>query len=152
RAAAARFSPLWVTLSGADGSLTVSDDAAALRLQRGAHILPLVANAHDGIWDGPAAAAVLADPVVRAKVISRLADLATQHRWDGYVFDLEALPPEALAAYPVFLAEARTALGRRGKAAWVTALLSADPIALKAQQDAADRLVLMAYDECWATS
>src|SRR5262249_52011690 len=131
-AGGARLAPQWVTLTGADGTLAVSDDAAALRLKRGAGVLPLVTNAHDGIWDGAAAGAVFADPALRGKVIARLVELAAQHRWAGYVFDFEALPTEARAAYPAFVAEARTALKARGKGVWVTALLSADPVSQKA--------------------
>jgi spore germination protein YaaH len=147
------FAPLWISLTDGGGTLSVSDDpAASAPTLRGARVMPLVTNAHDGIWDSAAATALFADTPAQARVAARLADLAARRGWAGYIFDFEALPPDAMAAYPAFVGEMRRALARRGKSVWVTALLSADPAAQKSLQDASDQLVLMAYDECWATS
>ncbi|HWA59796.1 MAG TPA: glycosyl hydrolase family 18 protein [Caulobacteraceae bacterium] len=147
------FAPLWVTLTSADGTLAVADDAKSFpKVRRPGPVMPLVSNAHDGVWDGPAVVAATTDSAVRDRVIGRLVTLAQQRGWAGYVFDFEALPPPAAAAYPAFVAAAKAALAAHGKRVWSAALLSADPLLLKGLQDASDRLVVMAYDQCWATS
>ncbi len=149
------FAPQWIAVTTADGTLATPPDLKALATLKGAKgtiVLPVITNAHDGVWDGAAAEGVMARPEVRAKVIARLVALAKARGWGGYVFDFEALPPTGVAAYPGFVAQARKALTRAGKTTWVTAFLSADPAVLKPLADASDRLVLMAYDECWSTS
>ncbi|HEX7758174.1 MAG TPA: glycosyl hydrolase family 18 protein [Caulobacteraceae bacterium] len=149
------FAPQWVALTAADGTLATPPDLKALKtLKRSRRItvLPVITNAHDGVWDGAAASGAMADPAVRAKVIAQLAARAKAHGWGGYVFDFEALTPAGVAAYPGFVAQARKALAKGGKTTWVTAFLSADPAVIKPLADASDRVVLMAYDECWSTS
>lgn len=149
------FAPQWLTLTAADGTIVVADDPAArtaLKQRPRVAVMPVVVNAHDGVWDTAAAGAAIADPAVRDHVLDQLAALARTHRFKGYLFDFEALTPESAAAYPAFLTAARGRLGKAGVAVWVTAPLSADPLALAALAGAADSVVLMAYDECWATS
>lgn len=154
RLAAGRiFAPLWVSLTAGDGTLSVADDPAMAATALGrVRVMPLITNAHDGRWDADAVGGLFADPGARAGVAARLADLAARHRWAGYIFDFEGLPPQTAALYPTFVAEMREALRKRGRSVWVTALLSTDAPSQKALQDSADSLVLMAYDECWATS
>ena len=150
------FAPQWIALTAADGTLATPPDAkaqAALKGAKGVKVLPVITNAHDGVWDGAAASEAMANPAVRAKLVARLVALAKAHGWGGYVFDFESLTPAGVAAYPEFVAEARRALAKAGKATWVTAFLSADPTTvIKPLADASDRVVLMAYDECWSTS
>ncbi|MGA0602059.1 glycosyl hydrolase family 18 protein [Caulobacter sp. KR2-114] len=149
------FAPQWVALIAADGTLRLMPDPAAqsvLKTAPGVAVMPVVSNAHDSIWDTASASAMLASPAARAKVIARLTTLAKARGWAGYVFDFENLTPAGVAAYPGFVAQARKALGGQGRKAWVTAFLSADPSVLQPLSKASDRLVLMAYDECWSTS
>jgi spore germination protein YaaH len=150
------FAPQWVALVAADGTLRVTPDPAAqavLKAAPGVAVMPVLSNTHDGIWDTAAASAMLASPGARAKVIARLTALAKARGWAGYVFDFENLTPAGVAAYPGFVAQARKALGPQGRKTWVTAFLSADPdTVIKPLAAASDRLVLMAYDECWSTS
>jgi spore germination protein YaaH len=149
------FAPQWIALTTAGGTLAVTPDPAAqavLRRAPGIKVMPVVTNAHDGVWDTAAASAAVADPKVRAKVAARLAALARARGWAGVVLDFENLTPAGVAAYPAFVAETRRAMGQAGKRAWVTAFLSADPAVIRPLAAASDRLVLMAYDECWSTS
>jgi spore germination protein YaaH len=149
------FAPQWIALTAADGTLATPPDTAALKTLRRAPamtVLPVITNAHDGVWDGAAASAAMASPAARAKVVARLVILAKAHGWGGYVLDFESLTPAGVAAYPGFVAQARKALARAGKTTWVTAFLSADPTVIKPLADASDKVVLMAYDECWSTS
>ena len=150
------FAPQWIALTAADGTLATPPDAkalAALKGARGVKVLPVITNAHDGVWDGAAASEAMANPAVRARLVARLVALAKARGWAGYVFDFESLTPAGVAAYPGFVGEARRALAGAGKATWVTAFLSADPASvIKPLAEASDRVVLMAYDECWSTS
>jgi len=150
------FAPQWVALVAADGTLRITLDPAAqavLKAAPGVAVMPVVSNAHDSIWDTASASAMLTSPAARSKVIARLAALAKARGWAGYVFDFENLTPAGIAAYPAFVAQARKALAADGRRAWVTAFLSADPATvLQPLSKASDRLVLMAYDECWSTS
>ncbi|HVY34867.1 MAG TPA: polysaccharide deacetylase family protein, partial [Caulobacteraceae bacterium] len=80
-------------------------------------------------------------------------DLAGKRGFAGYVMDLEELSPQAVKAYPGFLAQIRAALRPLGRELWVTAPVDEDqPWPLKTLQDNCDALVLMAFDEHYQTS
>jgi spore germination protein YaaH len=115
-------------------------------------VFPIVSNAHDNVWDAAAAEAAMADPGAARAVIDALAAKAEAEGYGGYVLDFENLTPNALATYPAFLARLRAALKPAGRELWVTAFVSADPALLRALGQSADAVVLMAYDQCWATS
>ena len=149
------FSPMWVTVRGAKADLVPEDDPRTQALlaarPHAPQVIPIVSNAHDDIWDAKAAGAVILDPAVRTRVLAGLADLAKARGFSGYVFDFEQLTPPAVAAFPAFLAEARSALGPKGLKIW--AVVSVDPQwPMPALAASADAIVLMGYDECWATS
>ena len=92
------------------------------------------------------------NPAARKAMIDRLVDLANTRGFAGYVMDLEELSPQALRAYPGFLAQVRAAL-RPLEQLWATAPLDEDqPWPLKTLQDNCDALVLMAFDEHYQTS
>jgi spore germination protein YaaH len=150
------FAPQWVNLADAAGGLRVIDDAAALEVlktaNRRAAIMPLVTNAHDAQWDAAAADAALRTPDVQAAVVAGLAAAAEARGFAGYILDFENLSPQGAQAYPAFVAAVRQALAPRGRRVWVTTPLTTDVATLKALAAAADRTVLMAYDQCWATS
>ena len=150
------FAPLWVSLTSPTGAIALADDPQALatlaRARRAPAVLPLVSNAHDGVWDAAAAEGVILDGAARQRFLDRLADLARQHDYGGYVFDFEDLSPVAVAAYPAFLAQARQALAAGGGETWVAVPIGAAAWPLAALSGAADTVVLMAYDECWANS
>ena len=145
-------SPQWVGLT-ADGKLDVTKDAEARAIIAAAKsppsLLPGVYNAKDGVWNGPAADRVLLDPKARTAMVTQLVTLAKAQGFAGYVFDFENLSPAGVAAYPSFIAQARAALKPTGREVWVTAPFDDPSWPLKKLQDAADALVLMAYDEHW---
>jgi peptidoglycan-N-acetylglucosamine deacetylase len=148
-------SPQWVLLDGSLGRVAVTSDPQAEAIIAGARtpvsVLPMVHNGHNDISDGPLASNMLVNPAAGTALISNLVALARQHGWAGYVFDFENLTPAALARYPVFLAQARAALKPLGREVWVSAPFGDDAWPLKRFQAAADTVVLMAYDEHWAT-
>ncbi|MEO7026196.1 MAG: glycosyltransferase [Caulobacteraceae bacterium] len=148
-------SPQWVLLNGSLGRVAVTSDPQAEAIIAGSKtptsILPMVHNGHDRISDGGLADALLLYPAAQDALIHNLTVLARQHGWAGYVFDLENLSPAALARYPTFLAKARAALKPIGREVWVSTPFGDNDWNLKLFQSVADTVVLMAYDEHWAT-
>ncbi|WP_426010923.1 glycosyltransferase [Caulobacter sp. DWR2-3-1b2] len=147
-------SPQWVALKSSAGDVTVDDDPQGVARIAAAPnhpaVLPLVHNSANASFNGPLADALLADPAARHKLVTTLADLAVKRGYGGYVFDLENLGPKGLANYPKLLDEARAALKPQGREVWVTAPFDEEGWPLKRLQDAADTLVLMAYDQHYA--
>lgn len=149
------FAPQWVNLDAAGGLHIVPDDpgqAILAAARRPPKVMPLVTNAHDAQWDAKAADAVLLTPAVQAAFIADLAAAADAHGFAGYVLDFENLSPAGEAAYPALAANLRAVLAPKRKVVWVTTPLLAPVATQQALARAADRTVLMAYDECWATS
>ncbi|MDB5423143.1 MAG: polysaccharide deacetylase, partial [Phenylobacterium sp.] len=148
-------SPQWIALRGAAGGIEITLDAQARAIiaqaKKPPSILPGVHNARDGVWNGPAADAVLLNPAARKALIANLVAAAAKRGYAGYVFDFENLSPAGAQAYPGFIAEARAALKPLGREVWVTAPFADDSWPLKRLQAAADALVLMAYDQHWGT-
>ena len=147
--------PQWVQLGVRPGDVAVTNDPLARAIiqasKRRPAVMPLVYNAREDIWDGPLGDRVIADPVARARLIASLADLAQKRGYAGYMFDFEALSERGLAAYPQFLAQARAALSPQHLQVWATAPFADRSWPLRAMQAATDAVVLMAYDQHWAT-
>ena len=146
--------PGLATVTGTDHRFVAEDDPYMRQvLARAAHrprVLPMVQNAgEDGSWDGAGTAALLADHAARARFADQLVTLVAREGGAGVMLDLESLPANAHRDYLGFLGELRAQFAPRG---WTVAL--AVPVAdpawdLRAYAAAADRLVLMAYDEHW---
>ena len=147
--------PQWIALKGTAGDIEVTPDARAEAIIASAKhrpaLLPVVHNAEQAIWNGSNADAVILDPKARAQLIDHLAVLAKAHGYGGYIFDLENLSPQAAAAYPAFLRQAKAALSGQGGDVWLTAPIDDKDWPLKSLQAAADVIVLMAYDEHYGT-
>ena len=149
------FAPLWMTVRGPKAEVVVEpDDGVDDMLARSRprpKVFPLVSNAHDNEWDLKAAEAVILDPAVQSAFAARLLDLARTRGFSGYILDFENLSPAAAAGYPAMLAALRKVLSAAHVEVWVTVSLGGDePLAPFA--NAADAMVAMAYDECWASS
>jgi spore germination protein YaaH len=115
-------------------------------------VFPIVSNAHDSLWDAAAADGALLDPKAGDAFIAALVAQATAQAYGGYVLDFENLSAAATPAYAPFLARLRDALKPLGKELWVTTGLAADPALVRELAATTDAVVLMAYDQCWATS
>ena len=148
-------SPQSVSLSGVDGQLTITADPQARAIiasaKRPPSILPGVFNyvTATRTWDGPSANAVLLNPAARKTLIGNLAAQAAKRGYAGYIVDLEELSPAAARAYPRFIADLRAVLKPSGREVWVTTPFADDDYPIKPLQDAADAVVLMAYDQHW---
>jgi cellulose synthase/poly-beta-1,6-N-acetylglucosamine synthase-like glycosyltransferase/peptidoglycan/xylan/chitin deacetylase (PgdA/CDA1 family)/spore germination protein YaaH len=148
-------SPQWIALSGNDGQLEITSDPQARAIiasaKRPPSILPGVYNfiTKTRAWNGPQGDAVIMNPVARRTLIGNLVAQAAKRGYAGYVVDLESLSEPALKAYPGFIAELRAALRPTGREVWVTTPFGDDSYPYRKVQDAADAVVLMAYDQHW---
>jgi spore germination protein YaaH len=149
------LAPMWITLKNAQGQVDIVDDLQANALLAQAphkpSLLPVVSNVHNDVWDSALADTVLLNPSARTKLVNNLIQLAQARGYAGYVFDLENLSPQAAAAYPVLVAEANAALNKVGREVWATAPFADNSFPVEKLSAAADTLVLMAYDQHWAT-
>jgi len=109
-------------------------------------LMPVLQNAHDGIWDSKGATAMLASGHARARLIDAIGTALAAEKADGIVFDIEQLPADALSNYRAFVAEARSRFSAHH---WLVSV--SVPVDgswdLRAFAKAADRLILMDYDE-----
>ena len=148
-------SPQWMALTGPDGTLSITSDPQARAIiasaKRPPSILPQIFNYDTAAakWNGPMADAVLLSPKARAGMIGTLVAQAQKRGYAGYVFDFENLSDAGARAYPAFVAQARAALKPLGREVWVTTPFADDSFPIKPLQDAADAVVLMAYDQHW---
>ncbi len=143
--------PSWLELQGPDMLLKpgVDDRSVALFAKQKTRpsVLPMLQNATDGKWDGPALARVLADPRVRKDRIDSLVSFVQANNAQGLVVDFEEVPKDAHKDYLTFLRELRAAFAPHG---WLTAIAAPfdDPEwAYRSYAAAADYQILMAYDE-----
>ncbi len=148
-------SPQWLLLDGSLGRVAVTSDPQAEAIIATAKsppsVLPMVHNGHNDISDGPLASHMLTNPAAETALIENLAVLARQRGYAGYVFDFENLTPQALGRYPAFIAQARAALKPLGREVWVSVPFADNSWPLKRFRNAADTVVLMAYDQHWST-
>ncbi|HEX3366623.1 glycosyl hydrolase family 18 protein [Phenylobacterium sp.] len=127
--------------------------AAALAAAHGKpKVFPIVSNAHDEVWDAAAADGVLLNPQAGDAFIAALAAEAKAQAYGGYILDFENLSPAGAPAYAALLTRLHAALKPLGRELWVTSTLGADPAQVRDLAAATDTVVLMAYDQCWATS
>jgi peptidoglycan-N-acetylglucosamine deacetylase len=150
------LAPMSGALDSAAGTVRWQSDPAlapALAATRAKpRVFPVVSNAHDQVWDTPAADGALLDPEAGDAFIGALTAQAGAQGWGGYILDFENLSPKAAPAYAPFLARLRAALKPLGMELWVTTGVAADPALVQQLAAATDAVVLMAYDQCWATS
>jgi spore germination protein YaaH len=150
------FSPMWGSLVSAKGEVRWEEDPEAHAVLAAAgrrpKVYPLISNAHDDIWDKAAAEAIILQPAAARAFAEALVRRAQADRLDGFVMDFENLTPRATAGYPAFLAALRDRLKAAGREVWVTTTLTPeDGLPADIARDV-DAVVLMAYDQCWATS
>jgi cellulose synthase/poly-beta-1,6-N-acetylglucosamine synthase-like glycosyltransferase/peptidoglycan/xylan/chitin deacetylase (PgdA/CDA1 family) len=147
--------PEWVRLTEGPDPLAVDIDTRALDLVRHERpetpILPLVQNYRDEQWDGDLLARAVADEASRQRLVASLVQLVEQNRFAGVCIDLEEVPAASQSNLLLFMEELRASFRPRG---WTVA--QAVPFDnpdwdYPAYARAADYLMLMAYDQHWAT-
>ena len=149
------LSPAWLTIDAATSAVVSRADAAAMDLVTSAapkvKVLPLVQNLKEGAWDGEGAARVLADPEARRMLVASLAAEVSAAGYVGAVVDIESLPAAAQPDLVRFLGEAHAAFEADHLILAATQPFSATIADDAALASATDYVVLMAYDEHWAT-
>ena len=108
-------------------------------------ILPVIQNVRNGAWDGENMGKLLRDKAAREKLLNQVQQLLDGEHAYGVVFDFEDLPANSLKAYQSFIAEANKRFDPR----IVTMAVPVDneDWDLRAFARAADKLILMDYDE-----
>ncbi|WP_336958548.1 glycosyltransferase [Sphingobium aquiterrae] len=143
--------PALISVTGPQHQMQVRRDAALNAIVRhGAHrpwILPVVQNVQDGSWDGRGTAAMLASRPARAAFLDRLEPTLAALHARGVMFDFEALPASAQRDYVAFMAQASARFRPRGWLVTLTAPVDDPNWRLGALARAADRVVLMDYDQ-----
>ncbi|HET9628679.1 MAG TPA: glycosyltransferase [Novosphingobium sp.] len=135
------------------GNLRVSEDPTLRRIVTNAiHrplVMPVVQNVASGTWNGTATAALIHDPRRRAVLVGQIANWLAHSGDAGIMFDFENLPDRSLPDLVKLVSETRAALAPRGQLVSVTAPVDSPAWPMRALAAAADKLVLMAYDEHW---
>ena len=145
-----------VSVRGRDHQWIETSDGSLKRILKGstrAQLLLMIQNDGETGWDGPNMARLLASPQKRRALLDKVAKVMVRLDAAGVFFDIEDLPVSAHKDYRVLLSEARERLPAMSGSRAPTVMLAA-PIAdetwdLGAYARAADRVVLMAYDEHW---
>ncbi|MFS0737411.1 glycosyltransferase [Sphingomonas sp. 1P06PA] len=120
------------------------------RSARRPRLMPMVQNATaDGAWDGAGTARMLADERARYRFVRSLIRMVEAEGGHGVMLDLENLPRAAHIHYRRLLSDLRVAFAPRGWWVAIAAPVGDPDWDLAAYADAADRVVLMAYDEHW---
>ena len=145
-----------VSVRGRDHQWIEAADAALKGILEGSprtRLLLMIQNDSETGWDGANMARLIASPQKRRALLDRVAKAMARLGAAGVFFDIENLPASAHQDYRALLAEARTRLPASPDGRAATVMLAA-PVAdeswdLGAYARAADRVVLMAYDEHW---
>lgn len=145
--------PLNATVTGPQHHFRVLADPKFERLlahtSRPPVVMPMVQNAHGGVWDGNGSAALLHGLQSRAWFAGQLATMVRNSHAGGLVLDLESLPASAIRDYLSFIPQLRSVLPAGSQIA-VTVPADDSNWPLSAFGKAADRVILMAYDQHWA--
>ena len=146
--------PAFVTVAGPNHAISVAQDVHFDRMiaamPRPPKVLPMVQNFDGSDWDAKGASALFRDPQQRSQLATRLGAMATARKATGLVMDFEALPADAQAGYVAFLHQLRQAMPK-GSILAMTVPADDENWPLATYAKVADQLILMAYDEHWAT-
>lgn len=145
--------PMLASVVSPAGEIRWQDDPAGREVAaKRPRVMPVISNAHDEVWDTLASDGVILTAAARDGFAAQLVTRAKAQGFSGYVIDFENLSPRGEAGLAAFLAAVRAQLRPQGLELWVTAGLSADDALVQRLAAATDAVVLMAYDQCWATS
>ncbi|WP_022681567.1 glycosyltransferase [Sphingobium bisphenolivorans] len=143
--------PALLSISGRNHALHVANDALFASTIRAArrrpHVMPVVQNVDDGVWDSAGTAALLHDPRARQALLDRLFPALAGLHASGVIFDLEALPASAQRDYLAFLRQAAPQLRARHLPLMLTVPVGDASWNLAAFGRMADRVFLMDYDQ-----
>jgi cellulose synthase/poly-beta-1,6-N-acetylglucosamine synthase-like glycosyltransferase/spore germination protein YaaH/peptidoglycan/xylan/chitin deacetylase (PgdA/CDA1 family) len=142
--------PDWFRLTGPKGDVrsTATDVVARKLRSSGVAVLARVSNDDDrGAWNAPDVERLLADRVESERAAKNLADLAVRWGCDGVNLDIEQIAATDADSYVDFVRAAAKALHAAGRLLTVDVPPNDAAFDLEQIGDAADGVVLMAYDE-----
>lgn len=138
---------------GPDGALKTTDDAPMRRIvsvsMHRPLVLPVVQNVANGVWNGASAAKLMHDPKQRRALIAGLSAQLDRTGDAGVVYDLEELPPGSLRDLVKLVWDTRHAFAAKHRLVAVTAPVDDPAWPLASLAAAANRVILMDYDEHW---
>ncbi|MDS4070385.1 MAG: glycosyltransferase [Candidatus Competibacter sp.] len=148
----------WLHLAAEDGSLRENDPIRTthvvdyIRTHRpDLSIVPLVNNWNGHEWEGAKLARMLANPAARARTIEQLIAYVERQHFAGVSIDFEEIAPKAQPDFQRFMAELYTGFHPRKLTVSVNVPASDPAFDYRRLANNADYLILMAYDEHWAT-
>ncbi|MDS4026173.1 MAG: glycosyltransferase [Candidatus Contendobacter sp.] len=148
----------WLHLAAEDGSLRENDPNRQtlatdyIRVRRpDLSIMPLVNNWNGHEWEGAKLGRMLANPAARARTIEQLAAYVERHQFAGISIDFEEIPVKAQPDFQRFMAELYTMLHPKNLQVSVNVPASNPAFDYRKLANNADQVILMVYDEHWAT-
>jgi peptidoglycan-N-acetylglucosamine deacetylase len=146
--------PDWFEIPGTGCDLVEHIDEQTRRVlgRTSVIVLPRVANLLGDKWRGQEIGQLLADRTQRACIIKKLIPRLVALKAGGLNLDFEDLRQESSEAYLEFLVELRTALHQHSMRLTVDVPTHDPAFDYEYIGDVADAVMVMAYDEHWATS
>ena len=149
--------PLWLRIGADAVSLDSRDwnpdwtphnrDVLRIANDHRIRVLPVMSNAHEGLFDAALAHLLLTHPEKQRRLALTLADWLAGHHFAGVNVDLENLSEADTRLVPPFLARLTGELHRRGLLVTADLEVEGNVPDAGAMAHACDFLVLMAYDE-----
>ncbi|HST50805.1 MAG TPA: glycosyltransferase [Pyrinomonadaceae bacterium] len=148
--------PEWIRLQDGDDPLVRDFAPQALDLVRRERpsmpILPLVQNYQNEDWNPQLLARAVATEQSRQKLINALLQTVTDNKFGGVTIDLEEVPASSQANLYKFMQELYAAFHQRGLLVAQAVPYDDDDWDYRAYEATTDYLMLMAYDQHWASS
>jgi peptidoglycan/xylan/chitin deacetylase (PgdA/CDA1 family)/spore germination protein YaaH/GT2 family glycosyltransferase len=139
----------------AQGKVQVQEDKAFRRIMLSSiHrplVMPVLQNVKGEFFAKEATQALFHSPARRKALIVQLLDYLKRTGDAGIIFDFENLDPRDIPAYRGLIAEVNKALDPSGRVVAVTLPMEGQGWSPKQFAEAADKIILMAYDEHWMT-
>ncbi|PYS82153.1 MAG: polysaccharide deacetylase [Acidobacteria bacterium] len=148
--------PEWIRLQDGDDPLARDIDPKALDLVRRERpampILPLVQNYRNEQWNPQLLARTVATEESRQRLIGALLKTVDENKFRGVTIDLEEVPASSQSNLYKFMQELHAAFQPRGLLVAQAVPFDNPDWNYRAYADTADYLMLMAYDQHWASS
>lgn len=148
--------PEWIRLQDGDDPLVRDFAPQALNLVRGERptmpILPLVQNYQNEQWNPQLLARAVATEQSRQKLVGALLQTVEENKFGGVTIDLEEVPTASQPNLYAFMRELHDAFHSRGLLVAQAVPFDDDDWDYKAYAATSDYLMVMAYDQHWASS
>ncbi len=148
--------PEWIRLSGDQTNPLVLDfDAKAQQFiqenKPNLLLLPLVQNYKNEEWDSDLAAKTLATDASRQKFVNALIETVEKNKFGGLTIDIEEVPADSQMNLFKFMQSLHAEFQKRGLILAQSVPFDNSDWNYKAYANVTDYLMLMAYDQHWAT-